>query len=105
MTKNRIISNMNIFDRSIEKFYYSTACTVKCNSVQYESHDRAAPAAPDLPRQKANFPFQNHKIFLLLKFDYQPVKSVSVTVNPTNTRSCKGTDFELDDEMKNEKSF
>ena len=27
MTKNRIISNMNISDSSIEKFYYSTACT------------------------------------------------------------------------------
>ena len=24
--------------------------------VQYESHDRAAPAALDLPSQKANFP-------------------------------------------------
>ena len=27
-----------------------------CTGVQYESHDRAAPAAPDRPRQKANSP-------------------------------------------------
>ena len=31
----------------------------------------------------------------LERFNYQPVKSVSVTVNPTNTRSCIETDFEL----------
>ena len=31
----------------------------------------------------------------LERFDYQPVKSVSVTVNLTNTHSCEQTDFKL----------
>ena len=32
--------------------------------VQYERHDRAAPAVPGLPRQKDNFPISQTGVFL-----------------------------------------
>ena len=36
--------------------YQKNTSYIPESTVQYENHDRAAPAAPELPRQKANFP-------------------------------------------------
>ena len=57
-----------VFSQSLNGTHWTTLAvhhgSFTIHMVQYGSHDRAAPAAPDLPCQKSDFPLSQKGVFL-----------------------------------------